>query len=194
MAVVDRRVRMRAKRVAPFLEDADPHVAAVARGVLQHLRDDRRFHETRAFAETSLELAVAMRRVLAPDTGFRAGFLGHLLAEVLLDAALFADYPAGLDAYYRAIGAVDVEVVQKAVNRMATRPTEWLAPMIFLFCRERILWDYLEDDKLLVRLNQVMRRVGFDPLPPEVRDLLPAARQLIHRRRHELLDGIPTSQ
>jgi hypothetical protein len=24
------------------------------------------------------------------------------------------------------------------------------------FCRERILWNYLEDDKLMVRLNQVM--------------------------------------
>ena len=63
--------------------------------------------------------------------------------------------------------------------------------MIFLFCRERILWDYGQDDKLLLRMNQVMRRVGFPPLPEGVQELLPAARQLVRRRQHELLEGIP---
>ena len=63
--------------------------------------------------------------------------------------------------------------------------------MIFLFCRERILWDYGQDDKLLLRMNQVMRRVGFAPLPEGVQELFPAARQLVRRRQHELLEGIP---
>lgn len=192
LTVVDRQVRVRNKHASPFTRDPDPHVAAVAGGLLQHLRDDLHFHETRAFAETSLELAANFRRVLDPESGFRAGFLGHLLVELLLDASLALDHPSGLDDYYRAMDGVDVLVVQDAVNRMAAKSTTRLAPMIFLFCRERILWDYLEDDKLLVRLNQVMRRVGFDPLPAEVIGLLPASRELIYRRRHDLLDGIPT--
>jgi hypothetical protein len=63
--------------------------------------------------------------------------------------------------------------------------------MIFLFCRERILWDYGQDEKLLWRMNQVMRRVGFTPLPEGVQELFPAARQAVRRRQHELLEGIP---
>jgi hypothetical protein len=42
-----------------------------------------------------------------------------------------------------------------------------------------------------MRLNQVMRRVGFPPLPAELAEILPPARRLIARRRRELLDGIP---
>jgi hypothetical protein len=191
LAVADRRVRVRAKHAAPLAGDPDPRVAAVAGGLLQHLRDDVRFHATRAFAETSLELAAAAGRVLPPDAGFRTSFLGHLLLEVLLDAELAAEHPASLAAYYRVLESLDLRVVQDAVNRMAARPTDRLAPMILLFCRERILSDYLEDDRLFMRLNQVMRRVGFQRLPDEAAGVLPAARQLVRRRRHDLLDGIP---
>ena len=64
--------------------------------------------------------------------------------------------------------------------------------MIAGFCRERILWDYLEDAKLLVRLNQVMRRVRLGELPDHFRDVLPPARRLVEGRKDELLEGIPT--
>jgi hypothetical protein len=63
--------------------------------------------------------------------------------------------------------------------------------MIAAFARERIVWDYLHDQRLLLRLDQVMRRVGFSPLPAAFADLLPSARRLIDQRRGELLSGIP---
>jgi hypothetical protein len=75
---------------------------------------------------------------------------------------------------------------------MANRPTERLAWLIARFCQQRILWDYLEDGKLLGRLNQVMRRVMLLPLPDHFQELFPAARQKVAGRRAELLDGIPT--
>ena len=212
LAVADRPVRVRAKHAAPLEHADDPRLAAVAGGVLQHLRDDRRFHETRAFAETALELAAVVRRALGEEDrcqvpGVRcqsaagaatAGtipffFLGHLLVEVLLDAELAAEDTARLAAYERALAAVEPGVVQDAVNRMAVRPTVRLAPMIGLFCRERILRDYLEDAKLWVRLNQVLRRVGLDRLPDDAAAVLPIARQVVRSRRRELLAGIPAA-
>ena len=143
------------------------------------------------FAETTLELSAQTRSVLPADGSFRPSFLAHVLSEVLLDWTLAEENPGGLDTYYRALEAVNPATVEEAVNLMTARATDRLAPMICLFCRERILYDYGRDDKLLVRMNQVMRRVGFPPLPDGVQELLPAARQLVRRRRHELLEGIP---
>jgi hypothetical protein len=190
LTVADRKVRLRSKHVEAFCDDPDPCAAAVAGGILQHLRDDAQFHGTRAFAETSLELTARVRDSLRGETGLRPAFLGHLLVELLLDAALAADDPGRLTAYYRALDEVDAQRVEAAVNRMAPRQTERLALFIELFRRERILWDYLEDGKLMVRLNQIMRRVRLERLPDEFAAVLPAARRLVADRKIALLEGI----
>jgi hypothetical protein len=191
LAVADRPVRVRSKHAEPFRTDPEPVLADVAGGVAQHLRDDARFHETRAFAETSLALAVQVRDVLGGESGMRPAFLGHLLTELLLDATLITENPDRLTDYYRVLAQVEPGRVQAAVNRMAQRPTQRLALFIELFLRERILWDYLEDDKLWVRLNQVMRRVRLDVLPHRFADILPDARKLVAERTDALLEGIP---
>jgi hypothetical protein len=191
LAAADRSVRLRSKHAEAFLDDADPHVADMAAGVLQHLRDDAQFHATRAFAETSLGLTAQLRDALGGETGLRPAFLGHLLLELLLDAALVADDPGRLVEYCRVLEAVDARQVEAAVNRMAPRPTERLAAFIELFRRERILWDYLEDGKLMVRLNQIMRRVGLERLPDDFAAVLPAARAVVTERKGLLLEGIP---
>jgi len=190
--VVDRRVRVRARGAGALLDelsagDEDPRLAEIARGVLQHCRDDAWFHESRAFAELSLELCRRLRDVLPADDGFRPHFLGHILVEILLDAALVADDPARLEAYYRALDDVDGQIVEAAVNRMAARRTERLGRFIPLFSRERFLWDYADDGKLLFRLNQVMGRVRLPRLPGETAAIFPAARALVGERKHELL-------
>jgi len=194
LTVADRQVRLRAKHVRPFLEDTDPVTAAVAGGIWQHIRDDAHFHQSRAFAELGLQLTVRVRDALGKEAGFRPSFLGHLLAEVLLDASLIAENPAGLKAYYAVLNSLDAGEIQRAVNRMAPRPTDRLMPMICGFCREQILWDYLEDAKLLVRLNQVMRRMELAVLGDHFRDLLGEARQWVEERKHDLLKGIPTEE
>jgi hypothetical protein len=192
LTVADRRVRLRLRHTDEFVGDGDPLVAAVARGVAQHLRDDAQFHTTRGFAELSWELTVAARDALGGETGLRPAFLGHLLVEVLLDAALAAENTAALETYYRLLDAADAERIENAVNRMAPRPTSRLAMMISHFRRARILWDYQEDGKLMVRLNQVMRRVRLEELPEGFAAVLPAARQAVGGRKAELLEGIPT--
>lgn len=191
LTVADRPLRLRSRHAEPFRDDPDPCVAAVAAGIVRHIRDDAQFHATRTFAETSLELTVRVRDALGGETGLRPFFLGHLLTELLLDAALVADEPRRLTEYYRVLAEVDASRVEAAVNRMAPRPTQRLAVLIELFRRERILCDYAEDDKLLVRLNQVMRRVRLDVLPADFVAMLPAARRLVRQRQGGLLEGIP---
>ncbi len=159
LSVINRRVRARARLARPCTADADPAVAAVAAGVVRHHEDDAWFHRTRAFAELSLALTVEIRELLAGDPGFRPSFLGHILVEILLDAALIAQDITRLDRYYQALESVDPAAVSRAVHRMTTGPVPTLEEMIPRFCAERFLYDYLDDAKLLSRLNRVMERV-----------------------------------
>jgi hypothetical protein len=187
--VADRRVRVRRKHADPFAQDANPQLAALAGGIVQHHCDDAWFHETRAFHELSLELTLRCRDALPPDEGFRPSFLGHILVEILLDAALIDAEPQRLADYYQALSQVDPQAVQDAVNRMTPLAggTARLAPLIRGFCDVRFLFDYASDSKLHQRLNQVMLRVGLPELPSGFAAMLPAARRLVAERQHELL-------
>jgi hypothetical protein len=187
LSVVDRRLRVRPQQARLHLDSPDERTARVAGGILRHQDDDRWFHATRAFAELSLELCRMLRARLPGDEGFRPHFLGHILVEILLDASLIAAEPGRLDDYYAALDRLDAQSVEDAVGAIAERPAENLGTFIGLFSRERFLSDYLDDAKLLFRINQVMRRVGLPLLPPALAETLSAARALVSRRSHELL-------
>lgn len=187
LGVLNRKMRVRSRHAEPFAADPDPRVAALAQGVMQHHRDDDWFHGTRAFAETSLALSVLLRDVLVEGDGHRRGFLGHILVELLLDAELIDESPDRLRAYYAALASLDGQVVEGAVNRMATVPSDRIALLVPRFVAEGFLWDYADDDKLIYRLNQVLSRVKLPALPSEFRPILATARRLVHERRGELL-------
>jgi hypothetical protein len=185
--VVDRRMRVRGKTAARFVDHPDPRQAALAAGVVQHHEDDRWFHQTRAFVEMCARFSQQLRELLDDHGGFRPSFLGHILVELLLDAELIRDDPARVDTYYEVLGQTDPEFLGEGVNLMATRTSDRLAPLILLFCRERFLYDYGEDASLLRRLNHVMRRVELPQLPETLVEFFPGARQEVSRRRRELL-------
>jgi hypothetical protein len=193
LSIVDRQVRVRAKQAREHVDDPDDQVAALARGIVQHLADDDWFHQTPAFHELNVRLAARVRALLPGDNGFRPAFLGHILVEILLDAALIDAEPQRLDEYYLALSAVDPAVVQSAVNRMATRRTDRLIPLLPRFLSERFLYDYRDDAKLLHRLNQVMRRVNLPPLPESLMRFFPEARELVTFKQHDLLRPLENS-
>jgi len=187
LSVVDRKVRARAKGARLLVDDEDAQAAALARGLVQHHHDDDWFHQTRAFAELSWQFTAGIRDALPPDDGLRPSFLGHILVELLLDAAMIEDDPARLRAYYAALDEVNPHDVQRIVNRIAIRSTDRLAEFIELFRQHRFLFDYADDDKLLFRLNQVMRRVKLAALPESLAELFPDFRAAVRARSAELL-------
>jgi len=187
LSVIDRKMRLRSRRAAEFVAAADPALAALARGVVQHHHDDEWFHQTAAFSELNLAFAVEIRRVLPGDEGFRPSFLGHILVELLLDALLAEEEPGRLDNYYAALARIDPMSVQAAINHLATRSSDRVGMLIPRFNRERFLYDYGQDATLLVRLNHVMRRVQLPLVPDEIVDLFPAMRRRVRERRDDLL-------
>ena len=63
LSVIDRKIRLRSRTAAEFVNDPDPILAAVARGVVQHHADDAWFHALPAFNELSLAFAVEIRKM-----------------------------------------------------------------------------------------------------------------------------------
>lgn len=189
LSVVDRRAMLRPANLEPHLGSDDPQLERLVRGILQHQQDDARFHATPGFAQLSLEFCRTLRSLLPEDAGFRPHFVGHILVEILLDAVLIARAPEQLASYYQAVQSVEPSTIAAYAERLTGRELPALAHFLTLFVHERFLGDYLDDYQLLFRLNQVMRRVRLAPLPEPVRQMLPAARELVTRRADELLPG-----
>jgi hypothetical protein len=187
LSAIDRKVRTSARSAALHVNDPDPVFSSVARGVARHHHDDAWFHVSRAFNELMLNFIGQLKRVLPGDETMRPAFLGHILVELLLDAEIARAEPSRLDHYYKALESLDPAIVQSSVNRLTNSPTDRLEPLLPRFVAERFLYDYLSDDKLLFRLNQVMRRVGLAMLPDEVSLLFPTMRIAVRDRRDELL-------
>jgi hypothetical protein len=187
LSVVDRRIRARGRAAAQHLASDDSDLRWVAQGIVLHIEDDRWFHATEAFVSTNLQLAVELREWLPGDAGFRPTFVSHILIEMLLDSFWIDEDRGTADRYYAAIEGAGYATIQRCVNTITGRPTERLAEVIERFVASRFLYDYLDHDRLLYRLNQVMNRVGLAPLPAELRDWLPEAKKLVESRRRGLL-------
>ena len=187
LSVVDRSIRVRGKLASQFIDSDDWELQLVASGVIRHIEDDRWFHGTQAFVETNMRLAVELRELLPGDAGFRPTFVGHILIEMLLDAFWIRDDPAIGERYYDSLSAIPATTIERCVNAITGKPTNQLATVIDRFTEVKFLYDYLDHDQLLLRLNQVMKRVGLTFLPQEVRDWLPDAEKLVESRRQRLL-------
>jgi hypothetical protein len=177
--VIGQGVRIRRPLAEQFLGDARPEVAELATGIVEHHRDDQQFHATAAFQQLCWELTAGVRDCSGGDPGMRPAFVGHILVEILLDAHLAAARRDLVRAYYGALGTIDRPLLQAALDHIAPRQVPGWAALLDRFLDEQFLYDYLEDGKLLMRLNQVMRRVGLPPLPARLRAMLPDARRLV---------------
>jgi hypothetical protein len=187
LSVIDRRVRVRAKGATPHIDHADERISAVARGILQHLADDDWFHQTAIFNQLNVAFSALLRQHLSGDEGYRPAFLGHILVEILLDAYLIERESGLLDRYYQAMQTVEPIVIQTTINLIAVQPTDLMVPFLPRFIHARFLYDYLDDSRLLYRLNQVMQRVKLAPLPESFLEYLPTMRNQVYVQAEHLL-------
>lgn len=187
MSVVDRKNRARRQFAEPVVEHSDPQVSSFAAGVIRHHDDDHWFHQQSAFVTLSTQFAVELRELLEKGMGHQAGFVGHIAVELLLDADLASRHPDLLDQYYDCLKSLDAEAVQSAASSICKRPVTLLTTLLPRFISEGFLYDYLHDDKLLYRLNGVMRRVKLPQLPETVIAWLATARTRVAEHADELL-------
>lgn len=190
LSVANRRVRVRRRRIEERLPALTEENREIAAGIAQHLEDDRWFHGTPGFFAVTGEIGRAFRETLHDADTWRCGFLGHILMELLLDAALIEQSPRRLADYYQTLESIDPHRVQNVVATVANGEPTRLAEFVKLFRRERFLEDYLDDVCLLRRFNQVMRRVGLSPLPNDALIVFRYGRGIVRERIGELLPEV----
>ncbi len=195
LSVSDRPVRMRTKNLSSLLETINhptthAELLQLGKGILQHLDDDQIFHDQSRFIILSSQLGRLFRDLPELNDGFRPGFLGHIVTELLMDRALTLRYPGLLDAYYAQINCLDSDQIHSLATLLAPRPPERLAWFIRIFQQEQFLYDYLDYAKLRRRLNQVMHRVKLPELPLQIISVLEEGYELIDHHLDELVLGI----
>jgi hypothetical protein len=191
--VVDKRTRVRSKTVKSFLdqhvEKCSPTAIEFCHGILQHHTDDDWFHNTETFLAMNVRFAKELRERMGDDASMRAGFVGHISIELLLDAVLIERSPGGLAQYYRVLESLDHAVIESALEAILGRPVPNVSRLIRRFAIERFMYDYLDDRRLLRRLNQIMTRVNLPLLPDTLLHWLPEARQAVIENADRLLDA-----
>lgn len=186
LGAADRRCRVVASQAEQLRHD-DGALGALARGVLEHLEDDRWFHANPAFEEVTGTLTRRIRAAFPEHRRLRASFVAHILLEMLLDAALDRRGRVTFDAYYAALERIGAAELQQAAARLTSRPSENLALGFRLFTNARFLYGYRDDEALLRRLRGILTRVRQPELPEGFLALLPGARALVDERAEELL-------
>ncbi|MCA9057961.1 MAG: hypothetical protein KDA85_05660 [Planctomycetaceae bacterium] len=187
LAVADRAVRVRSRRIQAGYDQLTLPGRSVADGIRQHLKDDDLFHRCPDFLYLEAELGSRFRRLMADPFDHRPGFLGHIVTELLLDALLAERDPTLLSRYYTCLESVDPLLVQETVNQLCPRQTDRLAGFIQAFQQTKFLYDYLDDRLLLGRLNQVLRRVKLPGMQDECCSVLRDARSLLRVHGDALL-------
>jgi hypothetical protein len=191
LSVVNRKVRARKRLVEPVVASTTSEdVRQIGLGILQHHQDDDTFHRCATFQQLEGELGQEFRKHMPDKHDHRPGFLGHIVVELLLDEVLASRDETLLDRFYAAMELVDEAMIEAAVNQMSTSTTDQLAWFINRFREEKFLYDYANDQSLLMRLNQVLLRVKLPVMETELLVVLPIARKLVAERADLLLDTV----
>ena len=182
------RVRARPRLVQAGIKGCeDPPFLRLSSGIMQHHADDDAFHSSVEFQDLCESLFVLFRRLMPDRYDHRPGLLGHIVTELLLDNELARRDPTLLPRYYETLETVDSGWVQESVNIIVWRPASRLAEFIDIFCDIQFLYDYADNDRLLMRLNQVLKRAQLEELDTGVFSIFDHGRQMLEQRTGKLL-------
>ncbi|MGQ9562721.1 MAG: hypothetical protein ACUVTH_04240 [Thermogutta sp.] len=184
LSVVNRRARLRKPQLIAHLDSPDERVRQLVGGMIQHLEDDMRFHNSTAFSEVLVQVVRTIYPVVNPQ-GAPLTFLSHLLVEILLDAVLLQQLPNAAAKYYASLDQVDSMWIEATASAILGQQVDHLGAFIQLFCKERILDDYNDDEMTFTRMNQVMARLKLPALPKSLQLILPRLREIVAAREND---------
>jgi hypothetical protein len=187
LRVVDRRARVHVHAL-----DATPpvhaHEVRLDHGVRAHHDDDLRFH-THATFEALTDTLVREVRALSDDPRFRASTIGHILAEMLLDAAILERAPTSGTRFYDALDELEGERIATFARERSGRPLPMMGALLRRFSDARFVLDYVQDEGVLRAMNGVLMRTGLPRMPDGFLDVVRAARPRVREAHLELIEA-----
>jgi hypothetical protein len=187
--MVDRKARIRRQQVDRVLGESEGSMRSIVQGVQQHLADDQAFHGSSTFVECCGEINRLLKRELPGENDHKLALVAHVSVELLLDAAIETEQSGTLDRYYQAIQRVPLRELEETVIALVGRVVT-LEQFMAIYMEERFLFDYLEDEGLWKRINNILRRVSSEPLPLAIIPTYAVARKIIQERREQLLSSV----
>jgi hypothetical protein len=185
LRVVDRRARVHVKDLDAH-PPADDVEARIDVGVRAHHDDDHRFHLDATFDALTHEVVHEVR-ALDRDPQFRASTIGHILVEMLLDAALMERFPGCGERYYDTLASVRAEPLARFVAVRVGREVPRIPVLLERFTRARFILDYLDDDGVHDAMDGVMMRTGLPAVPRAFPSVVARARPRVAEGLVELL-------
>jgi hypothetical protein len=158
-------------------------------GIACHLEADRRFHGSRVFVGLCERWSARLRTLAPENPRFRASFIAHVLVEVLLDASIEEARPGTIARYYEVLRSVEPLEIAAWIERTIAVPARPTTEVFERFLELRFLEDYLDDERLFVRLEAILGRVGLGSLPRGAAAFLPSARIDVRTHAVALIDA-----
>jgi len=153
-------------RLRPAMLDNAPRQtqqdSAIIAGTRAHLRTDKVFHKTRAFADAMGEVGALVDRAGFADMRVRRFFFAHVLTELALDAWLIRREPGLLDTFYNACADADTAWVTQWAEAAARRPLPILPHTLARFVQSQYLRHYAADTGVAEGFNRLCLRARQD--------------------------------
>lgn len=171
-----RRLRWKAIRAA---RPADPRVADLRAGLLNHVEADRRFHVLPVFERWRADL----KNRLASQSLHAAtvDFLSHLIPELVLDRLVCLRSPWLAEEFYRQLALCDYRFVEFEISSLADVNADGLAHEIDAFVRRRFLPRFAEPETLIEVVEFVLSLTNIPECPSRcmLADMILAACEIV---------------
>jgi hypothetical protein len=186
MRAIDRSVKLRPAHTSAHHNSDDAPVRWLCWGIERHHSDDHRFHLDDGFTVCADQITADIRAASIPSV--RASVLGHIAAEMLMDAVLLERHPWLGERYYAALESLDGDQVQRAMEVIAGVPLPAVPAALAMFCRARFLLDYRTDDGWWRCLLGAAVRTRLGEPAPSCRDQVATWRAMVAVRMPTWID------
>jgi len=136
-----------------------PSLNNLNQGSIVHLNADKLFHNSFYFTTCEKHLSeIADTKAQWP----RKWFLNHLLCEILLDRIIIDQYPNIVEQFYKDLKSVNTEQVALYLKKTGVNNPQNFNEGLDRFVSAQFIFDYINNEKIILALSRVYRRLGID--------------------------------
>lgn len=143
-------------------------------GCEKHYEADDWFHDCHYFTvvSESLDQWFTAQKAKGYFVNQRSWFLGHILAEMLLDRLIIDAHPASLDHFYADFKRADLDLICRFLKDAGKQDTAPFEQMYKGFTDSEFIRYYKEDEGLVESLSRLVQRTKQDAFSDAEKRLL----------------------